>query len=680
MIGRGIKEVVFVKRRLGTIVLMVAMLVSLLPMGNLFAASDIVSSLDLYVDHVPVSGEVADNSVYASGANSSKVIVTPGKWKDGNGNVLDTDDCFEDFNWYTLEIDVKFKEVDFRRYGFYRWVPADVGSFTLNTNTAVYTKTLKKWRESSGEDLYHLTVTLTFKVITNCYSVELKNFGESLYAGGKADYTFSLTDARYCDLEDTMKWYPTNSPSSIMGPNDLYIRNIPYTLEFQLTAKDHVRFDSYFQVDALCDSQDVSISGTVATVKLHYDSMPNKVTSLSITGLKTPAKGAKPQTSGITFSTSYLKPGKIEWDGSFASDGTFKSGEKYLMLIHFETVGNTYETLTASSVTVNAGKVIELRRYEVGYPAVVIEFTVAGKKDLNDLGELVIDMTKDNQYIYYYSADTWKNQNAYQATAYALKKQTGFDYASSGSKDVDKNGVNDIILNIAGGVYDFERLNACSFSGRYTIKINSTAYAALQDVGTYTDYYSSVTFILPSKPVGSLKAASAGRQKVTLSWTGDKGSDGYLIYGQKDKKYAYVGMTKSTTFTDSKALDTDYNYYWVFSFVYNKDGKMVPSGCAKYVYAKGVTAAVTNLKANGTTGKVTLTWNASAGADGYLIYGIRPGGKYGYIGMTTTGVSYVDTKASKTGWTYYWVFPYHKDAGGNMIVGGTAPYVYSKAR
>ena len=179
--------------------------------------------------------------------------------------------------------------------------------------------------------------------------------------------------------------------------------------------------------------------------------------------------------------------------------------------------------------------------------------------------------------------------------------------------------------------------------------------------------------------VTGLSAVNAGKNRVKLSWNRIPDAQGYLVYGKKNGKYGYVGMTtKGTTFTDTKALDTDYNYYWVFA--YRKDGdEMIVGTCEKYVFAKGVTTAVTNLKANGTSGKVTLTWSASEGADGYLIYGIRPGEKYGYIGMTTKGTTFSDTKASKTDWTFYWVFPYHNN-GGKMIVGGTAKYVYSKAR
>ncbi|MBO7564756.1 MAG: hypothetical protein J6T40_07960, partial [Clostridiales bacterium] len=180
--------------------------------------------------------------------------------------------------------------------------------------------------------------------------------------------------------------------------------------------------------------------------------------------------------------------------------------------------------------------------------------------------------------------------------------------------------------------------------------------------------------------VTGLKAASAGKNQVKLTWNAVKGAEGYLVYAQKNGQYGYVGMTTSgTTYTDSKALDTDYNYYWVFAYVKKTDVVFITGGCAKYVYAKGVCLAVTNLKAASQKGSVKLSWSASAGAEGYLIYGISPGGSYGYIGMTTQGTTYTDTKASKTDYTFYWVFPYHK-TNGQMIVGGTAKYTYGKAK
>ena len=75
-----------------------------------------------------------------------------------------------------------------------------------------------------------------------------------------------------------------------------------------------------------------------------------------------------------------------------------------------------------------------------------------------------------------------------------------------------------------------------------------------------------------------------------------------------------------------------------------------------------------------------LTWSASYGAEGYLIYGKTATGTYGYKGMTTRGYTFTDKKASTKEFNFYWVYPYHKDKDGKMIVGGTPKYVYGKAK
>ena len=182
--------------------------------------------------------------------------------------------------------------------------------------------------------------------------------------------------------------------------------------------------------------------------------------------------------------------------------------------------------------------------------------------------------------------------------------------------------------------------------------------------------------------VENLKASSSVG-KVKLTWSEVKDAEGYLIYGIRGggNKYGYIGMTSKTSFVDVKAITSDYNYYWVFAYCKDENGKMYPGLTAHYVYGKAQKcAAVTDLKASSVKGGVKLTWTKSAGAEGYLVYGIHPGEKYGYIGMTTKGTTFTDKKASSTDWNFYWVFPYHTDSNGNKVVGGTPKYVYGKAK
>ena len=216
---------------------------------------------------------------------------------------------------------------------------------------------------------------------------------------------------------------------------------------------------------------------------------------------------------------------------------------------------------------------------------------------------------------------------------------------------------------------------------KVTVYIPSNAAYAIQWAEEQQVRYELIEDFKPAAVTG-LKAEPYGKNKVRLTWESSVGAEGYLVYGQKNGTYGYVGMTTTgTAFTDVKALDTDYNYYWVFPYVTNSDGKMLPGGTPQYLYAKGIIPAVLNLKPSSVVGGVRLTWTKYADAEGYLIYGIRgDNGKYGYIGMTTKGTTFTDTKAYKTQYNFYWVFPYHKNSAGKMIVGGTPKYVYGRAK
>lgn len=183
-------------------------------------------------------------------------------------------------------------------------------------------------------------------------------------------------------------------------------------------------------------------------------------------------------------------------------------------------------------------------------------------------------------------------------------------------------------------------------------------------------------------PVTDLKAAATSRTSVKLTWSAVEGADGYLIYGRHGAKGAYtkLGLVAGTNFVDKAALSSEYNFYWVYPYAKAEDGTIITNTNTKYTYAIGRCAPVTNLKAAGVTGGVKLTWDKTAGAEGYLVYGIRADKAYGYVGMTTKGTTLIDKEASKTDYNFYWVFPYHKDATGKMITGSCTKYTYGKAK
>lgn len=206
-----------------------------------------------------------------------------------------------------------------------------------------------------------------------------------------------------------------------------------------------------------------------------------------------------------------------------------------------------------------------------------------------------------------------------------------------------------------------------------------------ENLGRYHDfkYNGEIDLKQGADAVTNLKANSYGKNKVRVQWTKSTDADGYIVYGKRSSKgkYGYIGMTtKNNYYVDKNALDTDYNFYWVYPYKLNSEGKKIINTSCQYVYAKGVAQPVTNLKASGVKGGVKISWSKGTDAEGYIIYAARNNSKkFSYIGMTGK-TSYTDTKASKSGYNYYRVYPYHTAKDGTRALGSSAAYVYAKAK
>ena len=205
--------------------------------------------------------------------------------------------------------------------------------------------------------------------------------------------------------------------------------------------------------------------------------------------------------------------------------------------------------------------------------------------------------------------------------------------------------------------------------------------------GSYIEYFAQMhgqTFKsigIQPEAVTNLQATPVGRNKVKLTWNKVNGATGYIVYARKNDRYAKLGVTAATSYTDIEAMDSDFNFYFVYAYKKDSAGKIEVGKCQKYAYAKGTCKAVTNLKASSVKGGVKVTWTKSVGADGYIVYGKHPGGTYGYVGMTSknTATSFTDKGADKKNYNFYWVFPYH-NKNGKRVIGPICGYVYGKAK
>lgn len=243
------------------------------------------------------------------------------------------------------------------------------------------------------------------------------------------------------------------------------------------------------------------------------------------------------------------------------------------------------------------------------------------------------------------------------------------------------------------GDYEFRGMSSEStFTDKAATGLVKTEYKVrasyMSDDGTHRVYgpdSGTITSRAMLSAPENVKKAAVGKNRVALSWDAVEDADGYLIYAQKNGKYGYCGMTSDgrTSFTDVKALDTDYNYYWVFAYYYEEDSEgnnKISAGIpSKYVYCKGVLPAVSNLKARVSGKGIRITWDKLKDADGYIIYRKKGSeGKFEYVYIKDAdSPSYYDTRCAMEGYNYYRVYPYHMN-GDTRVVGVSGTYVYAQ--
>ena len=175
----------------------------------------------------------------------------------------------------------------------------------------------------------------------------------------------------------------------------------------------------------------------------------------------------------------------------------------------------------------------------------------------------------------------------------------------------------------------------------------------------------------------NLRTTAQTSKGVTIAWDENEGADGYIVYrsiGGKHFSYLYL-VTGKTSFTDLNASADEYNFYRVYPFFTNEDGSRTATISPAYCYGKKETAEapapVKEVSAeNAQLGDVDVSWTASAGAEGYLVYAKRGNGDFVKIAETAE-TSYTDQEAEADVYNYYIILPWKTGASGRLVAQNT---------
>ena len=178
------------------------------------------------------------------------------------------------------------------------------------------------------------------------------------------------------------------------------------------------------------------------------------------------------------------------------------------------------------------------------------------------------------------------------------------------------------------------------------------------------------------KAVTNLKAKATGTNKVTVSWTGDSNSDGYLIVGlNKNRKGTQIGYTGKASWTDTSAESDGWNFYWVLPFYKDGSNKIIRGPLGNYTYAMGRTIGeVPSFKSQSTRYGVKLTWGKADNANAYIILskdGVNAPFNTPVMVPGDTAREYYDRTVPKGVTRYYWIYGAYVDSAGNTLMAGS---------
>lgn len=177
--------------------------------------------------------------------------------------------------------------------------------------------------------------------------------------------------------------------------------------------------------------------------------------------------------------------------------------------------------------------------------------------------------------------------------------------------------------------------------------------------------------------VENLKAATAGMNKVTLTWDAVEGANGYLIL-KNGTQIAYT--TGATTYTDKNASAENFEFYWVIPYQ-TVNGKNYKGELSNYVWGIGrVVGQVKSLTATAAEGTVELSWSAVSGANGYVVLSKTGSNTAPFNAPVEVEGTSCTVKAEAGKVQFYWVYATYTNADGNRVAAGkVSPFAWAIA-
>ncbi len=165
--------------------------------------------------------------------------------------------------------------------------------------------------------------------------------------------------------------------------------------------------------------------------------------------------------------------------------------------------------------------------------------------------------------------------------------------------------------------------------------------------------------------VKTLSVQSSSASGIALKWTKTSGADGYRIfrYVLSEKKWKALKTTRSLKYTDTAVNSGEVYYYRVKAYE-KVNGKTVfsknYSNTVKIVLAPDKVTGLSATKVTGTD--ITLKWNKSRGATGYVVYLYDNSAKK-YVKLGTTANSTITVAQLQSGESYTFAIRAYKKSG-----------------